>query len=62
MALLINPTNLNGAIQTRDLQAAARRLGLALANERDFEAFAELARLKASALVVVLPKQQSAIP
>ena len=58
MALLVNPTNPNAATQTRDLQAAARRLGLTLhvlqaASERDFEAvFAELARLKAGALVV----------
>ena len=58
MALLVNPTNPNAATQTRDLQAAARRLGLTLhvlqaASERDFEAvFAELATLKAGALVV----------
>jgi ABC-type uncharacterized transport system substrate-binding protein len=58
MALLVNPTNPNAATQTRDLQAAAPRLGLTLhvlqaASERDFEAvFAELARLKAGALVV----------
>jgi putative tryptophan/tyrosine transport system substrate-binding protein len=58
MALLVNPTNPNAATQTRDLQAAARLLGLTLhvlqaASERDFEAvFAELARLKAGALVV----------
>jgi putative ABC transport system substrate-binding protein len=58
MALLVNPTNPNSATQTRDLQVAARRLGLALhvlnaASERDFEAvFAELAQLKAGALVV----------
>ena len=43
MALLVNPTNPNAATQTRDLQAAARRLGLTLhvlqaASERDFEA------------------------
>jgi ABC-type uncharacterized transport system substrate-binding protein len=58
MALLVNPTNPNSATQTRDLQVAARRLGVALhvlnaASERDFEAvFAELAQLKAGALVV----------
>ena len=58
VALLVNPTNPNAATQTRDLQAAARLLGLTLhvlqaASERDFEAvFAELARLKAGALVV----------
>jgi putative tryptophan/tyrosine transport system substrate-binding protein len=58
LALLLNPTNPNAATQTRDLEAAARQLGLALhvlnaANERDFESvFAELAGLKAGALVV----------
>jgi putative ABC transport system substrate-binding protein len=58
IALLVNPTNPNAVTQTRDLQVAARALGLELrvlqaASERDFDAvFAGVARLRAGALVV----------
>jgi putative ABC transport system substrate-binding protein len=58
IALLVNPTNPNAVTQTRDLQAAARTLGLKLhilhaSSERDFDAvFAGVARLRAGAMVV----------
>jgi putative ABC transport system substrate-binding protein len=59
LALLINPTSPNlAAIQSRDLQAAARSRGLELhvlkaSTDADFEtAFASLAQLQASGLVI----------
>ena len=58
MALLVNPTNPNAATQSRDLQVAARTLGLQLhilhaSTERDFDTvFATLAELRAGALVI----------
>jgi putative ABC transport system substrate-binding protein len=58
MALLVNPTNPNTQTQSRDMQAAARTLGLQLhtlhaSNERDFDTvFATMAQLRASALVI----------
>ena len=57
IAALVNPTNPNGEIQSRDLQAAARTLGVQLhvlhSAERDFDpVFATLAQLRASALVI----------
>jgi putative ABC transport system substrate-binding protein len=58
MALLVNPTNPNAVTQTRELQAAARTLGLNLhvlhaSSEHDYEAvFARMAGLGAGALVV----------
>jgi putative tryptophan/tyrosine transport system substrate-binding protein len=58
MALLINPTNPNAEILSRDLGAAARTLGLQLhvlhaSTERDFDAvFATLVQLRAGALVI----------
>jgi len=58
IAALVNPTNPNGEIQSRDLQAAARTLGVQLhvlhaSTERDFDfVFATLAQLRASALVI----------
>jgi ABC-type uncharacterized transport system substrate-binding protein len=58
MALLVNPTNPNAVTQTRDLQAAARTLGLKLhvlhaSSEHDFESvFTAVAGLGAGALVV----------
>src|SRR5262245_7184494 len=59
MALLVNPTNPTNAEKlSRDLQAAARSLGLQLhvlhaSTERDFDAvFASLPRLRAGALVI----------
>jgi len=58
IALLVNPTNPNTATQLRDLQAAARTLGLQLhvlhaSNERDFDPlFATVAQLQAKALVI----------
>jgi putative ABC transport system substrate-binding protein len=58
MALLVNPTNPNAVTQTKDLQAAARTLGLKLhvlhaSSEPDFEAvFTALAGLRAGALVI----------
>jgi putative tryptophan/tyrosine transport system substrate-binding protein len=57
VALLVNPTNPNAAIQTRQVHAAARTLGLEFhvlnaSNERDFDAvFARVAGLQAGALV-----------
>jgi putative ABC transport system substrate-binding protein len=59
MGLLVNPTNAVAAErETRDLQAAARALGLQLhvlhaSTERDFETvFARLVQLRAGALVI----------
>ena len=58
IALLINPTNPIGETQSRDLQAAARTLGLQLhvlqaSTERDFDTvFATLIQLRAGALVI----------
>jgi putative ABC transport system substrate-binding protein len=58
IALLVNPTNPNAETQSRDLQAAARTLGLQAhvlhaRTESDFDAvFATLGELRAGALVV----------
>jgi putative ABC transport system substrate-binding protein len=58
IALLVNPTNPNAATQLRNLQAAARTLGLQLhvlhaSNELDFDPiFATIAQLRAKALVI----------
>jgi ABC-type uncharacterized transport system substrate-binding protein len=58
MALLVNPTNPNLQTQSRDLQAAALRLGLQphvvnASTERDFDAvFAKLHELRADALMI----------
>jgi putative tryptophan/tyrosine transport system substrate-binding protein len=58
MALLVNPTNPNSETNTKDLQAAARTLGLELhvvnaSTERDFDAvFAQLSQLRAGGLVI----------
>jgi putative tryptophan/tyrosine transport system substrate-binding protein len=59
IALLVNPTNpTNAETLSRDLQAAARTLGLQLhvlhaSTERDFDTvFATLSRLRAGALVI----------
>ena len=58
IALLLNPTNTVAETQTKDLQAAARTLGLELhvlhaTTEREFEpAFADLMRLRAGGLVI----------
>src|SRR5262249_9487333 len=58
MALLVNPTNPNLVTQSRDLQAAALKLGLQThvvnaSTERDFEAvFARLHELRADALMI----------
>ena len=55
---LVNPTNPNAEVQTRELQPAARALGLKLellqaTSERDFDGvFARLAELKAGGLVI----------
>ena len=57
MALLVNPSNPNAANQSRDLQAAARTLGLQLhilhaSSERDFDTvFAKLHELRAGGLM-----------
>jgi putative ABC transport system substrate-binding protein len=57
-ALLINPTNPNGAALSREVQAAARTLGLELhvlnaSAERDFDpAFASLTQVQAGGLVI----------
>jgi putative ABC transport system substrate-binding protein len=57
-ALLVNPTNANAETLSKDLQAAARALGLQLhvlhaSTERDFDTvFATLAQLRASGLVI----------
>ena len=58
MALLVNPTNPNLGTQSRDLQAAALKLGLQphvvnASAERDFDAvFAKLHELRADALMI----------
>ncbi len=58
MALLVNPSNPNAEIQSRDLEAAARTLGLELhvlhaRAEGDFEpALAALAQMRAGALLI----------
>ena len=58
VALLVNPTNANAVIQSRDLLAAARTLGvqthvLHASTEHDFDTvFASLAQLRASALMI----------
>jgi putative ABC transport system substrate-binding protein len=58
MALLVNPTNPNAGALSRDLQAAARTLGLSLhvlhaSAERDFDTvFATLLQLRAGGLVI----------
>jgi putative ABC transport system substrate-binding protein len=58
IALLINPTNPNGDALSRQMQAAARTLGLELhvlnaSTEHDFEsAFATLAHVQAGGLVI----------
>jgi putative ABC transport system substrate-binding protein len=58
IAFLVNPTNPNAEIMSRDLQAAARSLGLQLhvlhaSAERDFDTvFASLAQLQAGGLVI----------
>jgi putative tryptophan/tyrosine transport system substrate-binding protein len=58
IAALVNPTNPIAATQLRDLQAAARTLGLQLhvlhaSTERDFDAvFAALVQRRAAALVI----------
>src|SRR5439155_805973 len=58
VALLLNPTYPSAENQSRDLQAAARTLGLQLhvlhaSSERDFDTvFATLAQMRAGALVI----------
>jgi putative ABC transport system substrate-binding protein len=58
IALLINPANPNAETQSRDLQAAARTLGLQLhvlhaGAEREFDAvFAAMVQLRAGALMI----------
>ena len=58
MPLLVNPTNPNAGTLSRDLQAAARTLGLQLhvlhaSTERDFDTvFATLVQLRAGGLVI----------
>jgi putative tryptophan/tyrosine transport system substrate-binding protein len=58
IALLVNPTNPNGEKLSREVQAAARILGLQLhilnaSTERDFDlAFATLAQVQAGGLVI----------
>jgi putative ABC transport system substrate-binding protein len=58
MALLVNPTNPNLETQSRDLQAAALKLGLQshvvnASTERDFDAvFAKLHDVRADALMI----------
>ena len=58
LALLVNPTNPNSEIISKELQAAARTLGLELhvlqaSSERDFDAvFATLAQARAGGLVL----------
>ena len=59
IAHLVNPANPTAETQTKELQIAARKLGLQLhivhaSSERDFEGvFATLARLRAGALLIV---------
>jgi putative tryptophan/tyrosine transport system substrate-binding protein len=58
IAILVNPTNRNAESQSRDLQMAARTLGLQVhvlhaRSERDFDAvFTSLRQLKAGALAI----------
>ena len=58
MALLVNPTNPNVETQSRNLQAAALKLGLQVhvlnaSTERDFDVvFAKLHELRADALMI----------
>jgi ABC-type uncharacterized transport system substrate-binding protein len=58
IALLVNPTNPNAVTLSRDLEAAARTLGLQLhvlhaSTERDFDTvFAALTQLRAGALMI----------
>jgi putative ABC transport system substrate-binding protein len=58
IAILVNPANRSAEIQVRDMQAAARALGLELhilhaSTERDIDlAFATVTRLRAGALVI----------
>jgi putative tryptophan/tyrosine transport system substrate-binding protein len=58
IAILVNPTNRNAESQSRDLQMAARTLGLQAhvlhaRSERDFDSvFASLLQLKAGALAI----------
>jgi putative ABC transport system substrate-binding protein len=58
IALLVNPTNPNAEAQSKDLQAAARPLGLQLhvlgaSTERDFETvFSTLLQLQTGGLVI----------
>jgi putative tryptophan/tyrosine transport system substrate-binding protein len=58
MALLVNPANPNAETQSREMQAAARTLGLHLhvlhaSTDRDFDtAFTALAQLRAGGLVI----------
>jgi putative tryptophan/tyrosine transport system substrate-binding protein len=58
VAILVNPTNRNAESQSRDLQMAARTLGLQAhvlhaRSERDFDSvFASLRQLKAGALAI----------
>jgi ABC-type uncharacterized transport system substrate-binding protein len=58
IAILVNPANRSAEIQVRDIQAAARTLGLELhilraSTEREIDAaFAALTRLQAGALVI----------
>jgi putative ABC transport system substrate-binding protein len=58
LAVLVNPTYPNTEIELRDLEAAARALGLQLhvlhaSTERDFDTvFATLVRLRPGALVI----------
>ena len=58
IAALVNPTNPNAETLSRDLQAAARTLGLQLhilhaSTERDFDTvFASLVQMRAGALVI----------
>jgi putative ABC transport system substrate-binding protein len=59
IALLVNPTNPNAETQSKNIQAAALKLGLQVhvlsaSVERDFDAvFAKLHELKAGALIIV---------
>jgi putative ABC transport system substrate-binding protein len=59
IALLVNPTNPNTETQSKNIQAAALKLGLQVhvlsaSVERDFDAvFAKLHELKAGALIIV---------
>jgi putative ABC transport system substrate-binding protein len=58
IALLVNPTNPNSEMQSKNTREAASKLGLQLhvlnaSTERDFDrVFAELTELKASALII----------